>query len=421
MGANMNGTIGVIYGIITFCIIILVILIGVIFYVVFKNRKKSEGENDKVKSSSKNSAAKLQGIESMSKFLAFDQIVDSMIVRKNRQQYVMVIQCKGVNYDLLGEEEKLAVEGGFVQFLNTLRFPIQLYVQTRSLNLKHSIDQYSKKINEVNEEIVKLNAQIAKEKANGRLDLVKRMEFDRKRKINILEYGTDITNYVARMSQNRSVLKQNTYVVVSYYTSEFGGEIANYSKEEIDNIAFSELYTRAQTLIRGLASAGVTGKVITSEELAELLYIAYNRDESELINIKRSVDAQYDSLYNTAKDTIEKQKEMIEDKVEKEAVELVANSLADADKIMKLKERSKQEIKERAIRYLQEYKDEMTSDLYNETLKQIEKSDSVKTGKKSDMKNRNARRKTSVNVLSDEDNKIKSTIKRKIQNVESET
>ncbi len=421
MGANMNGTIGVIYGIITFCIIILVILIGVIFYVVFKNRKKSEGENDKVKSSSKNSAAKLQGIESMSKFLAFDQIVDSMIVRKNRQQYVMVIQCKGVNYDLLGEEEKLAVEGGFVQFLNTLRFPIQLYVQTRSLNLKHSIDQYSKRINEVNEEITKLNAQIAKEKANGRLDLVKRMEFDRKRKINILEYGADITNYVARMSQNRSVLKQNTYVIVSYYTSEFGGEIANYSKEEIDNIAFSELYTRAQTLIRGLASAGVTGKVITSEELAELLYIAYNRDESELINIKRSVDAQYDSLYNTAKDTMEKQKEMIEDKVEKEAVELVANSLADADKIMKLKERSKQEIKERAIRYLQEYKDEMTSDLYNETLRQIEKSDSVKAGKKSDIKNRNARRKTSVNVLSDEDNKVKSTIKRKIQDVESET
>ena len=89
----------------------------------------------------------------MSKFLSFDEIVDSMIVRKNGTQYVMVIHCKGINYDLLGEEEKLAVEGGFTQFLNTLRFPVQLYIQTRSLNLRDSIDQYEEKVNEIKEDI----------------------------------------------------------------------------------------------------------------------------------------------------------------------------------------------------------------------------------------------------------------------------
>ena len=88
-------------------------------------------------------------IESISKFLDFDEIIDSMILRKNKSQYVMVIQCKGINYDLLGEEEKLAVEHGFTQFLNTLRDPVQLYIQTRSLNLKDSVEQYSAKVNEV--------------------------------------------------------------------------------------------------------------------------------------------------------------------------------------------------------------------------------------------------------------------------------
>ena len=33
-----------------------------------------------------------------------------------------------------------------MQFLNTLRFPIQLYVQTRSLNLKDIIDGYKDKV-----------------------------------------------------------------------------------------------------------------------------------------------------------------------------------------------------------------------------------------------------------------------------------
>lgn len=74
----------------------------------------------------------------------------------------MVIQCKGINYDLLSEAEKEAVENGFTQFLNTLRFPIQLYVQTRSLNLHDIIEQYREKVNNVQLEINQLDARIKK-------------------------------------------------------------------------------------------------------------------------------------------------------------------------------------------------------------------------------------------------------------------
>lgn len=368
-------SIGVIYAIIIVCVLAMIMLIGIAIFMYMKNSDKSESTSIGNSSNSKGSQTKTQGIESMSKFLEFEEIVDSMIVRKNRQQYVMVIQCKGVNYDLLGSEEKIAVENGFIQFLNTLRFPVQLYVQTRSLNLKDSIDKYTEKIDEIKEQIAKLDVQIKKEKANERLDLVRRMEFDRRRKMNILEYGMDITNYVGKMSQNRNVLQQNTYLIVAYYTAEFGGDIANYSKEEVNNIAFSELYTRAQTAIRALASSGVTGRVITSEELAELLYIAYNRDDSELISIKRSIDANYDSLYNTAKDVLEKQKEMIESKIDEEALGLAAKSITRADRIRKIREEHKREIKERALQYVEDYKNEMTEDLYTETKRQIEKAD----------------------------------------------
>ena len=362
----------VIYVIIIICVILAVALAGVIAYFYMKDNKfKKLSKETTSKNKNADVQTKLQGIESISKFLDFDEIVDSMILRKNKTQYVMVIQCKGINYDLLGEEEKLAVEHGFTQFLNTLRYPVQLYIQTRSLNLKDSVEQYTAKVNEVKESVLKLDALIKKEKANGRLDIARKLEFERKRKLNILEYGLDITNYVDRMSQNRNVLQQNTYVVVSYYTTEFGGEIANYSKEEIDNIAFSELYTKAQTLIRGLSASGVTGRVLNSEELAELLYIAYNREDSELINIKKSVEAEYDSLYNIAKDVLDKQKELIEENIEKEAIDLTAKSITKADRILKLRRENKEEIKRRAIEYVESYKDEMTQELYDETKKQV--------------------------------------------------
>lgn len=412
--SNMNGTLGVIYTVITICIIVMVILIGIVFYIWFQNKRKQEGKSTSLTKTSKNSSTKLQGIESMSKFLDFDEVVDSMIVRKKGEQYVMVIQCKGVNYDLLGEEEKIAVESGFIQFLNMLRFPIQLYVQTRSLNLKGNIEQYTEKINQLQEDIAKIDAQIKRERANGRLDLVNRMEFDRRRKINILEYGMDITNYVSRMSQNRNVLQQNTYVVLSYYKNEFGGEVENYSTEEFNNIAFSELYTRAQTLIRGLSAAGVTGRVLNSEELAELLYVAYNRDDSELINIRKSVDAQYDSLYSTAKDVLDKQKEVIENKIEQEAINLTAFSIKKADRIRKLRRDNQQEIKRRALNYVEAYKNDMTEDLYDETKKQIQKIDlsgskASKTAGKTMAKKANKKSAPTTKSASVNKTKVKST------------
>lgn len=385
--SNMSGTIGIIYTIITICIIIMVALIGIVFYIWWQNKKRLEGKDVSTKSLTKNDASstKLQGVASMKQFLAFDEVVDNMIVRKKGEQYVMVIQAKGINYDLLGEDEKIAVENGFVQFLNVLRFPVQLYVQTRRLNLNENIRQYVERINKINDDIAKLDMQIKKETSNGRMELVRKLEFDKRRKINILEYGMDVTNYVSRLSQNKDVLQQNTYVVLSYYKSEFGGEIQNYSREEIDNIAFSELYTRAQTLIRGLAAAGVGGRVLNSEELAELLYIAYNRDDSELINIRRCVDAEYDSLYNTAKDVLEKQKELLEDNIDEEAVNLTAASIKKADKIRKIRREHKDEIKRKALDYVEQYKYEMTDELYDETRKQIQNAKLDETDEKKEL------------------------------------
>ena len=120
-------------------VVLVVVIIGLAaayFLIVYRNKQLKE-ERQEIKDSQKN-VGTFNGItkEEINKLLEFDEIKDDMIIRKNNEQFVMIIQCKGINYDLLSEEEKMSVEAGFVQFLNTLRFPIQLYVQTRSVNLK---------------------------------------------------------------------------------------------------------------------------------------------------------------------------------------------------------------------------------------------------------------------------------------------
>ncbi len=278
-------------------IIIMVILAITIAIILVRNKmKKDKAEEEKSEQSSNISKDKQANlIPSVKDFMEFDDIIDNMIVRKNRQQYNMVIQCQGINYDLLPEEEKIAVENGFVQFLNTLRFPIQLYVQTRNLNLRDTIDEYKEKVSEKQAEISKLDAQIKQATAKGNIEVANKLKYERLKKNNVVEYGADIIKYVERMSLNENVQQQKNYIIVSYFTNELGN-VSDYSKEEIDNMCFSELYTRTNSVIRSLASAEVMGKVLDSEELAELLYMAYNRDEAEVINFNRALDAQYDRL-----------------------------------------------------------------------------------------------------------------------------
>lgn len=374
---NITFWIEIITAIVSFAIIILG---GILCLLLYKNKKaKLEAEENSggTETNSKNKNSKLGGTQqveaSTKKFMEFDDIIDNMIVRKNRQQYVMVVKCKGINYDLLSEDEKMAVENGFTQFLNTLRFPIQLYVQTRSLNLKEIIENYNLKVDDLRQEVESLDARIKKSKLSGNKELLEKLEFERRRKANVLEYGSDITDYIGKMSLNKNVLQQNTYVVVSYYTSEIGAEINNYAKQEIDSMCFNELYIRTQAVIRSLATAEVYGKILNSEELAELLYIAYNRDDAEVLQLRKALDAEFDSFYSTAPDVMEKKINKIKREIEEEAVNLATESMLEADRIRTLERTKKQRIKARALEMVDDYRDEMDAELYVETKKQVDK------------------------------------------------
>ena len=324
--------------------------------------------------------------ESIYEFMEFDEIKDGMIIRKNRTQYVMVLQCNGVNYDLMSEPERISVEEGFVQFLNTLRFPIQLYVQSRTLNLKDILEEYDGRIVALQNDIQRLDVKIIEAKTKGNKSLLEKLEFEKRRKSNVLEYGIDIADYVGRMSSNRNILQQKTYVIVSYFAAEIGGGLDSYSKDEIDSMCFTELYTRAQNVASALGNSQINSSILDSEELSELLYIAYNRDESELLQLSRALDSHYDSLYSTGKDVYQKQKEMLNSQIEAEAMEIAADSLMNADRLKKQEDwggnAKKEKIKEKAKEILEEYEDRLDDRVFELALEQVDELTEEKYSKK---------------------------------------
>jgi hypothetical protein len=308
------------------------------------------------------------GIDSIYKFMEFDNIVDNMIVRKNGKQYVMIMECKGVNYDLLSEDEKDAVQMGFIELLNTLRFPIQLYVQTRTLDLTNTIKKYEKRTDAIKDSLYKLKTDLNDARYENDLKKTKEITEEINKKENILEYAKSIEDYTIGISSNKNILQQKMYLIISYFPSEYG-DISKYSKEEINDIAFSELYTRSQAIKRSLLSAEVNGNILSSEQLVELLYVAYNKDESETYTLNNALEADYTRLYSTAVDVMEEKKRKIEEKVNEDAQKLVAKSIIKADLISR-EERAKK-VKEEAQKIADEYKNQISEPLYNETKRQI--------------------------------------------------
>ena len=188
-------------------VFIILILVGVYVWMVHSSKKKKEEKKEPEQEDKKKYTSTGLPKESIYSFMEFDDIRDNMIVRKNGEQYVMAIACQGVNYDLMSEEEKMSVEEGFVQFLNTLKFPIQLYVQTRTLNLRDIVAEYKDKVDTLQNEIDRIDVNLREAQKKGDKDEIADLDFRKRRKQNILEYGTDITEYVERLSANRNVLQ----------------------------------------------------------------------------------------------------------------------------------------------------------------------------------------------------------------------
>ena len=323
--------------------IVLIIMVCVLFalvfiYILFKIKTKPKninnetmipGNSKKGKNNTAQTVNNSYNKQSIFSFMEFDKIEDNMIIRKNGTKFLMVIECQGVNYDLMSGLEKNSVEQGFLQFLNTLRYPVQIYVQTRTVNLESGLIKYKERINAIKDRLLKKQMEYTKKEAMGfSAEEMNKAKLELTREQNLYEYGVDLVNNTERMSLNKNILRKHYYVIIDYMPEDINTN--NYGKDEIRSMAFSELYTKAQSIISSLGVCGVNGKILDSKQLAELLYIAYNRDEAEVYDLDKALNAGYDELYSTAQNVLEKRMKEIDKKIEQDARNLANEKLTEA-------------------------------------------------------------------------------------------
>lgn len=295
---------------------------------VTKKRNEDEGLTYK---RNKSADVKKQDVFS---FMEFDKIQDDMIIQNNGTKFTAIIKCKGINYNLMSDVEQLSVEEGFINFLNTLRFPIQLYVQAQTIDLKENLNKYRENIKGFMQEYDDMNTEYnilinSLESTDQEID---EAEMKKNSALNVVEYGQDIVRYVERLSTNKNMLQRNFYVLCSYYKSEISGA-SEFKKEELLDICYSELFTRVQTIMSGLSMCSVSSEIMRSNDIAELLYSSYNRDDYNYINFKEAINSGFHRLYSTSEDAITKKNKMLFESIkqdaEKKAVDAILRAIED--------------------------------------------------------------------------------------------
>lgn len=404
---NNNQMINILTVILGIMISILVILCMVFIVLKFRSNKpnKKKLEKSNVTSKGKSSDVKTYNKQSIFKFMEFDSITDNMIVQKDGKRFLMVVECQGINYDLMSGLEKNSVEQGFLQFLNSLRHPIQIYVQTKTVNLSKSINSYKDRIDDISKQYASKQMEYNQKVRSGQYSSreLDKEKFELARQRNLYEYGVDIVSNTERMSLNKNILSKSYYVVISYYPEEASN--GNFDKEELSNLAFAELYTKAQSIINSLAVCGIKSKILDSNELAEMLYIAYNRDESEILDLQKTLNAGYEDLYTTAPDVFEKRMKELDIKVEQEAIKKANNMIFEAmEENEKQKQAKKKEeelddlIDEFAKILIEDNKRAIGEDVKNIAIEKIDnekiKRTKEKGGMEDEQKTKTTRRKT---------------------------
>lgn len=210
--------------------------------------------------------------------LLITEIRDGIVIM-NDGSFRSVIMLKSINFDLMSPQEQEAVESGYQGFLNSLYFPIQIFMRSQKIDLQSYISKLDK---------------IRSEHDNMLLSVL--ME--------------DYINFMGSLSQQTNIMDKRFYVVIPYFpildvqkaiTSSknfFSGLGALFnSKEQHVTIneqdlekAKTELRNRVQAVLNGLLQCGVQGLPLDTQELIELYYDTYNPDTATRQQLKNFND-----------------------------------------------------------------------------------------------------------------------------------
>jgi hypothetical protein len=216
--------------------------------------------------------------------LQIAEIRDGIVIM-NDGSYRSVVMVKSINFDLMSPQEQEAVEYSYQGFLNSLYFPVQIFLRSQKVDLQPYI---------------------------AKLDKI-RTEHDNMLLALLME---DYIGYIDALSMQTNIMDKKFYVIIPFYPVIDAQKALTQSKNFLTGLgdlfnkkdqhvvinerdlenAKTELRNRVQAVLSGLQQAGIQGLPLDTQELIELYYDTYNPDTATRQQLKNFNDLSADII-----------------------------------------------------------------------------------------------------------------------------
>ncbi len=192
-------------------------------------------------------------------FVPIKEVRDGIAILKDGSMRALIM-TSSVNFALKSEDEQKSIIYQFQNFLNSLDFPIQIFLQSRRLDIRPYV---------------------------ALLENRQKEQMDDLMKIQIREY----VNFIQTFTENTRVMTKSFFIVVPYtpakldITKGFKDKKKNLNAEQIKLESFEEnriqLEQRVSVVRDGIIRSGVRAVKLGTEEVIEVFYKLFNPGDVE--------------------------------------------------------------------------------------------------------------------------------------------
>lgn len=195
-------------------------------------------------------------------FVPIKEVRDGVVILKDGT-LVSVIMTSSVNFALKSREEQEAIIFQFQNFLNAINFSIQIFSQSRKLDIKPYIGLLTNVLKEQKNELLKIQTR---------------------------EY----MEFIKSFTETVNIMTKSFFIAVPYTPSIiqnqggvlgkiFGNKKGSEAKRENENFEENrvQLEQRVEVIVQGLTRLGVRSVPLGTEELVELYYKLFNPGDTE--------------------------------------------------------------------------------------------------------------------------------------------
>ncbi len=223
-------------------------------------------------------AGKAANPNSTQNTLQIAEIRDGLVIM-NDGTFRSIIMAKSINFDLMSMSEQESVEYAYQGFLNSLYFPVQIFIRSQKVDLQ----PYIEKLDKVRTEHDNMLLALLMEDYIGYIDLLSQSTNIMDKKFYI------VIPFAVSPEAERTLTSSKSFI--SGFTALFNTKEQHVviNEKELDK-AKTELRNRVQSVMGGLLQCGVKSLPLDTEELIELYYDTYNPDTATRQHLKNFND-----------------------------------------------------------------------------------------------------------------------------------